>query len=104
MANPQKENGYTAIANEIMDALIKIRVPGEAMQILLVILRKTYGWNKRQDAISLSQFFKDTGMKKPSIIRLSKIVSNKANLPLAIKLTLEDKYMNLIRIMTSGNH
>lgn len=87
MASPQVENGYTAIANEIMDELIKIRVPGEAMQILLVILRKTYGWGKKEDHISLSQFYEATGMKKPSIIRAIKqllaikliSVSEKAN-------------------------
>ena len=38
MANPQTENGYTKIANEIMEALAHIRIPGEAMQVLLVIL------------------------------------------------------------------
>jgi hypothetical protein len=27
MVNPQTENGYTRIANEILDALCKIRIP-----------------------------------------------------------------------------
>ena len=69
MANPQKEEGYTAIANEIMDALCRIRIPGEEMQVLNVILRKTYGWKKCEDAISLSQFVEMTGMNKPHIIQ-----------------------------------
>jgi len=69
MANPQKENGYTTIANEIMDALIHYRLPGEQRQILDAIFRKTYGFRKRQDAIALSQFVKMTGLKKPNIIR-----------------------------------
>ena len=47
MANPQKENGYTSIANDIVEALAGIRIPGEARQCLDVILRKTYGWNKK---------------------------------------------------------
>lgn len=76
MASPQKENGYTAIANEIMDKLMKTRIPGEARQVLDCILRKTYGWNKKQDRISLSQFEKYTGIKKPNIIRaLGKLLS-----------------------------
>lgn len=69
MANPQKEEGYTAIANEIMDALCRIRIRGEEMQVLNVILRKTYGWKKCEDTIALSKFVEMTGMKKPNIVR-----------------------------------
>ena len=52
-----------------MEAFCRIRVNGEARQVLDAILRKTYGWNKKEDSISLSQFFLMTGLKKPSIIR-----------------------------------
>lgn len=69
MANPQKENGYVPIANDILDALAKIRIPGEARQILDVIIRKTWGYNKKNDKISLSQFSYFTGMKKTHVIR-----------------------------------
>jgi len=65
MAEPQKENGYTPIANEIMEALCRIRIPGEERQVLDCILRKTYGWNKCEDAISLTQFMEMTGLKNP---------------------------------------
>lgn len=64
MVSPQKENGYTPIANEIMDALMKLRIPGEARQVLDCIIRQTYGWNKKQDAIALSQFVCMTGQSK----------------------------------------
>lgn len=69
MASPQKEDGYTALANEFMDALAKIRIPGEQMQCLLVILRKTWGWNKKSDDISLSQFIESTGINKQNVCR-----------------------------------
>lgn len=69
MVNPQKENGHVGIANEIWDALVKLRIPGEARQVLDAILRKTYGWNKKEDIISLKQFEKMTGIKRPNIIR-----------------------------------
>lgn len=69
MASPQKEDGYTAIANEIMEALSRYRIPGEQMQCLLFILRKTYGFNKKWDAISNSQFTKATGLDKSSVCR-----------------------------------
>lgn len=86
MANPQKEDGYTAIANELMDALAKIRISGEARQVLDVIFRKTYGYNKKEDMISLSQFSAATGISKSHIIRATKkltemniIISKKGN-------------------------
>ncbi len=72
MANPQKENGYTIIANEIIEALVKYRIPGEQMQCLLFILRKTYGYNKIWDTISNSQFVENTGIKKPNVCRAIK--------------------------------
>jgi phage replication O-like protein O len=68
---PQLEN-YTKIANELLEAIAAIRIPGEAMQILLVIIRKTCGYHKKKDAISLSQFASITGMKKPNVCRAVK--------------------------------
>lgn len=85
MANPQLENGYVKIANDIFDALSRIRISGEARQVLDVIIRKTYGYNKKEDAISLSQFCLATGMRRGDVIRGAKklmdmnIISKKAN-------------------------
>lgn len=67
MANPQCENGFTRISNELLEALARIRIPGEARQVLDVILRKTYGFGKKEDAISLSQFCGATGILKPNV-------------------------------------
>lgn len=69
MASPQVENGYTKIANELLEALAKIRIPGEARQVLDVICRRTYGFNKKYDAISLSQFNLATGLKKVAVCK-----------------------------------
>ncbi len=69
MANPQKEHGYVAIANDIYDAFRSIRISGEARQVLDCIIRQTYGYNKKTDRIALSQFCEWTGMKKPEVCR-----------------------------------
>jgi phage replication O-like protein O len=85
MANPQTENGHIDIANEIAEYLARFRISGEEYQVLWTIWRKTYGWHKKYDCISLSQFFLATNMKKPSIIRAihklesKNIISKKAN-------------------------
>lgn len=74
MKNPQKEHGYTPIANEIMEALAGIRINGEARQCLDVILRKTYGFNKKEDTIALSQFCLITHLGKEKVCKaLSKL-------------------------------
>lgn len=69
MASPQREHGYTAIANEIMDALAKYRIPGEKRQVLDYILRKTYGYNRKQAELSYGEISKGTGIKRQNVQR-----------------------------------
>jgi phage replication O-like protein O len=76
MANPQRENGTTDIAHEIMEALMRTRIPGEARQIIDTIFRQTYGWHKKEDRIALSQFCGFTLMKKPNVVRAIKKAFN----------------------------
>lgn len=87
MANPQKENGYTAIANEIMEALCQTRIPGEARQMLDVIIRKTYGYGKKSDEISTSQFMQLTQLPNFTIHKARKRLLD----------------MNLITVTKKGN-
>jgi phage replication O-like protein O len=72
MANPQLEEGHLALAHEIVESLAKIRISGTEWQLLWVILRKTYGWHKKVDVISLSQFQAMTGLSRPHIVRYLK--------------------------------
>ena len=72
MANPQIQNGYVKIANEIVEALIATDLAGQDFKIALFIIRKTYGFNKTEDIISLSQMMSATGMSK---IRCSQVVN-----------------------------
>jgi phage replication O-like protein O len=78
MKSPKLDDGYTRIANPIIEALAGIRISGEEVQCLWVILRKTYGWGKSEDAISLGQFEMLTNIKKPNIKRaLNNLLSKK---------------------------
>ncbi len=67
--SPQLENGYTKIADELLEALARTRIPGEAMQMLNVIIRKTYGFNKRTDHIATTQFVALTGLSRRGVQR-----------------------------------
>ena len=57
------------MAMTIIEALCRIRIPGEARQVLDVIIRKTFGFHKKEDAISLSQFCLATGLSKSHVCR-----------------------------------
>ena len=70
------EESFTRIPNVMLDALCRIRINGEAQRCLFFIIRKTFGWNKKEDYISLSQFSEGTKIKKPEVIRaIKKLVS-----------------------------
>ena len=69
MASPQREHGYTAIANEIMDALSKYRIPGEKRQVLDYILRMTYGYNRKQITVSYSKISIATHLHRQAVKR-----------------------------------
>ncbi|MDD5061759.1 MAG: replication protein [Candidatus Marinimicrobia bacterium] len=74
MADPRIENGHIDIANELGEALSKTYFSPAESKVLWTILRKTYGWHKKTDAISYSQFELSTGMDRrhlgPAIKRL----------------------------------
>ena len=84
MASPQPDK-FTKISNELLEAKARIRLSGEENQIWDVLLRKTYGFNKKMDVISLSQFALKTGLVKPSICRalnkllIKNMINKKAN-------------------------
>lgn len=66
MASPQRENGYTAIANELLEQLIGLDIPSQELRTALFVLRKTYGYGKKEDAIALSQMQKAVGVAHKS--------------------------------------
>jgi len=68
MANPQIENGHIDIANEIAEAFAKYFPGNGEAQVLWAILRKTYGWHKKSDLISISQIQQLTGLSRRRII------------------------------------
>ncbi len=69
----QIENGnYTRILNSIIDNLFKIPFKGCEFEVAMFIIRKTYGFNKTEDEISLTQFCYNLNRSKPSIVKALK--------------------------------
>ncbi|MBV2180911.1 MAG: replication protein [Castellaniella sp.] len=53
--SPQVEDGHVRIANELYDAIFAFGFKSSTLHVLMIILRKTYGYGKKEDDISASQ-------------------------------------------------
>ncbi|MEO5343563.1 MAG: replication protein [Gammaproteobacteria bacterium SHHR-1] len=62
MASPQLEDGYTRIANELLEALLLADLSKRELLVLLAVIRKTYGFNRSMDRISSAQLAAATGL------------------------------------------
>lgn len=62
---------FTQTPNEIFDEWLPVLSHVE-LKVLMVIMRKTFGWHRIRDRISLSQLEKITGSKRYAIINASK--------------------------------
>jgi len=69
MANPQLEDGHTRIANELLERLMKLHLAPNQWQVLLCILRKTYGFRKKVDYIANFQVQTATELGKSVVSR-----------------------------------
>jgi len=72
MANPQLENGHTRIANELLEQLMKRHLSPNQWRVLLCIIRKTYGFQKKVDYIANFQIVEATGLRKAMVSRCMK--------------------------------
>lgn len=67
MASPQKENGYTSIANELLEQLYRRRFSASQLKILLLVIRFTYGFNRKTAALSNTFIAAGTGMHEITV-------------------------------------
>jgi phage replication O-like protein O len=69
MANPQAEDGHIRIANTIVKALVNSDLKGPEFRVLLAIIRKTWGWKKKREVITIGQMEKITSLNRRAVIR-----------------------------------
>ncbi|HKS76809.1 MAG TPA: replication protein [Terriglobales bacterium] len=62
--SPQLENGYTRLANELLDAILAFPFSARQLKVVMTIIRKTYGYNKKRDDISASQIGAACGLAR----------------------------------------
>ena len=65
MASPQLERGHTRIADELLEAITRFDFSKRQYKILLAVIRKTYGYQKKADVISSGQLADMTGLHSP---------------------------------------
>ncbi len=80
MANPQTADGFTVVASKYLEELAKANLSGAEYQIMLAVIRKTWGWKKKRDQISYGQLSELTGLPRRSVIRAIKRLVTKRTL------------------------
>lgn len=65
----QKENGYTPIANQLLEQLCKINLNGTQFRMIMVIWRMTYGFSRKSHELSVGFIAKAMGTDTRTIKR-----------------------------------
>ncbi len=55
MTTPQIANGFTMIANELLEAILGAGFSHREQSVILAVIRKTYGYAKKEDDMSAAQ-------------------------------------------------
>ncbi len=89
MANPEIQDGYTKIGNKILEALARIDLTNYQFRVLMVLIRKIWGWQKKKDRVAQSQIVEATGIAQPNVSRILKELKAK-------RIIIKDNQMILI--------
>jgi phage replication O-like protein O len=63
------DDGYTKIANELLEAAMSADLTVRQLKIVLAVIRKTYGFNKKTDRITNTQIASMTGIHHTHICK-----------------------------------
>jgi len=66
------EDNFTQVPNEILETLARTHLSPNEWKIVILVIRKTYGWHKPDDWIALSQIEKHTGITRSNVCRYIK--------------------------------
>lgn len=69
MANPQLENGFIRIANDLYKAIYTTDMSGSELRILMFIIYQTYGYNQKSRKLTVSYIATGTNLSKISVKR-----------------------------------
>ena len=67
MSNVQLENGFTRIANELLEVIQQYKFSLNELKIILCVFRFTYGFNRKEHEMSLTFFMNHTGLNRSRV-------------------------------------
>ena len=59
---PQVEDGYTKVANELLESVMAAPLTLREMRVVMAVIRVTYGWNRKQARLTGGLLAKLTGL------------------------------------------
>ena len=89
MGNTDNQEGFVKVPNEIYDAILAQKLSISQERAILYVIRKTCGFRKTEDAISISKMASETGfsrramvnavhdLEKMGIIKLGEVISGR---------------------------
>lgn len=93
MASPQCEDGYTRIANELLEKAYKCKLSDSEWRVWLAITRLCYGFNKCRTHISITRLERETGLYRRFVIRAIKHLESRCMITVD-----RENYVNIIGI------
>ena len=70
----QLKFGFTQVANDLLEALIKALVNGTQFRIIMLVLRKSYGFHRKECSVSESYIAARLGIKRQNVHRELKVL------------------------------
>ena len=67
MTNSQREEGFTAVANELLEHIVQTKLNGTQFRVLLFVIRRTCGFQKKTAEMSLSFIANGVGIHRNSV-------------------------------------
>ena len=100
----QIENGnYTRIINKVIDELLLLPLNGSEFAVCMLVIRKTWGYHKKEDNISISQFMEGTKRARSNVkLAIKRLQEAKVLLCVEKGNIFGDSNGPLISIMKSG--
>jgi len=75
--NPQLETGFRGIENKLLKAIIRAKLSGSEVAVLLSIIDLTWGWKQKIGKVKLSEIEEETGLKKRTVQKAIKELSER---------------------------
>lgn len=94
------DNGFTRIANELMEVVMKQRLNGTQFKIVLAVWRFTYGFQRKEHDMSLGFISKATGVHKQTVKKELETLINKN----IIKVTGDPSYTKSRKLSFNKNY